>query len=261
MDISVLLGLLVSLAGLMLGTIMEGGSIQGLIGISAALIVFGGTMGVVIVAFGVAGLLRVPKLYMLALRGKVQEPEEVINQLVSLAEKARREGLLSLEEESEAIQDQFLRKGLMLVIDGTDPEQVRSILEIDLLNMEERHRHGFEIYKEAGGFSPTLGIIGTVLGLIAVLSELGGSSEEMGHSIALAFIATLYGVGAANLFWLPTAKNLELKSAAEVHVKNMLLEGIISIQAGDNPRVVEEKLQGFLSPAARAARAAVGAPA
>lgn len=261
MDISVGLGLLIALAGLMMGTLMEGGSLLGLIGISAGLIVFGGTIGVVIVAFGISGLLKVPKLLMLSLRGGGHEAEQVIGQLVSLSEKARREGLLSLEEESEAVGDPFLKKGLMLVIDGTDPEQVRSILEIDLINMEERHARGYEIFKEAGGFSPTLGIIGTVLGLIAVLSELGGNTEELGHSIALAFIATLYGVGAANLFWLPTAKNLELKSKAEIHVKQVLLEGIMSIQAGDNPRVVEEKLQGFLSPAERAARAQAGVEA
>lgn len=242
-----------------MGLILEGGSILGLIGISAILIVFGGTVGVLVVAFGLAGFLKVPKLIMLGLRGAKERPEELIAQLVSLAEKARREGLLSLEEESQSIQDAFLKKGLTLVIDGTDPEQVRSILEIDLISMEERHTHGMDILKAAGGFAPTLGIIGTVLGLISVLSELGGDTEELGHSIALAFIATLYGVGSANLFWLPIAENLKVKSKEEVHLKNMIMEGILSIQGGDNPRVVEEKLQGFLAPSARAARAETGA--
>lgn len=190
----------------------------------------------------------------LALRPVGLDPEEIMGQLVSLAEKARREGLLSLEEESESITDPFLKKGLGLVIDGTDPEQVRAILEIDLIVMEERHDVGISMMKGLGGYAPTLGIMGTVLGMISVLAELGGSIEELGASVALAFIATLYGVASANLMWLPRGDNLDAKSKEETHVKNMIVEGILSIQAGDNPRIVEEKLLGFLSPSEREAR-------
>lgn len=256
MDLSLIIGLIVGFGALGLGLITEGGSLGGIIGISAFIIVIPGSLGVAIVGSGIGGVARIPLLFRLSLRPVGLDPEEIMGQLVSLAEKARREGLLSLEEESDAIDDPFLKKGLGLVIDGTDPEQVRAILEIDLIVMEERHEVGFGMMKKLGGYAPTLGIMGTVLGMISVLAELGGSVEELGASVALAFIATLYGVSSANLLWLPLGDNLEAKSKEEAHVKNMIVEGILSIQAGDNPRIVEEKLLGFLSPSERESRVA-----
>jgi chemotaxis protein MotA len=259
MDLSLIVGLIVGFGALGMGLIMEGGELGGIIGIPAFIIVVPGSLGVAIVGSGIGGVVRIPKLFALTLRPVGMDPGELMGQLVSLAEKARREGLLSLEEESEALEEEFLKKGLGLVIDGTDPEQVRAILEIDLLVMEERHELGIKMLKGLGGYAPTLGIMGTVLGMISVLAELGGSIEELGASVALAFIATLYGVSTANLVWLPTGDNLELKSKEEVHVKNMIIEGILSIQAGDNPRIVEEKLLGFLSPSERESRSAEAA--
>jgi chemotaxis protein MotA len=167
-----------------------------------------------------------------------------------LAEKARRQGLLALEDEAAQIENEFLRKGIMLVVDGTDPEVVRSVLEIDSAVLEERHKNGYELLDAMGGFAPTMGIIGTVMGLISVLSNLSDVSK-LGPSIAVAFIATFYGVSTANLLWLPLGKKLKGKSQSEMAAREMMLEGILAIQAGDNPRIVQEKLLGYLAPHSR----------
>jgi chemotaxis protein MotA len=168
-----------------------------------------------------------------------------------MAEKARREGLLSLEEETQTLSDPFLRKGISLVVDGTDPELVKDILESDLDAMEARHSRQAGLYMTMGGFAPTLGIIGTVMGLVHVLENLSDPGT-LGPAISSAFIATFYGVSSANLVFLPIGNKLKRISHDEVHARTMLIEGVISIQAGDNPRVVEEKLRTFLDPAERA---------
>jgi chemotaxis protein MotA len=167
-----------------------------------------------------------------------------------MADKARREGLLALEEESKKIPDPFLRQGIMLVVDGTDPAQVRQILELEIKNMEERHEIGINFFVTAGGFSPTFGIIGTVMGLISVLKQLDDPGK-LAKSIAAAFLATLWGLLSANLIWLPIGGKLTLRSKEEVTYRHMLLEGILSLQAGENPRIIKEKLSTFLSPAER----------
>jgi chemotaxis protein MotA len=168
-----------------------------------------------------------------------------------MADKARREGLLSLEEEAQKVDEPFARKGLMLMIDGTDPEALQSILEIDMDQEAGRLREQAEIWKVGSGFSPTLGVLGAVMGLITVLGNLGGDVAELGHGIAVAFVATFYGVGLANVILLPISTKLTAISAEQRQVRDMILEGILSIQAGDNPRIVREKLQGFLAPSDR----------
>lgn len=254
MDITLLLGMVIGLGALGMGVILEGGDLMGFIGISPAIIVFGGTFGTVLVSNPMPLVLKIPKLFAIAMKNPVLDPDTLVTSLVDLAEKARREGLLSLEEETNQMPDPFLKKGLMLVIDGTDPEQVRDILEIEIERMEERHRAGQKVWVDAGGFSPTIGIIGTVLGLVNVLSSLDDPSG-LGPAIAVAFLATLYGVGAANLYYLPVANNLRQKSQEEALYRTIGVEGILAIQAGENPRIVEERLVGFLDPAVRAARA------
>ncbi len=254
MDISLLVGLLVSFGALGIGMILEGADLFGFIGSSPALIVFGGTMGITIVAHPLGNVRKIPKMVSVALKNPALDAEGLVSQLVDLADKARREGLLSLEEDTNSMEDPFLKKGLMLVIDGTDPEHVREILEIEIDQMEELHKSGFKLFEDAGGFAPTVGIIGTVLGLVNVLSNLSDPSS-IGPAIAVAFLATLYGVGSANLYYLPLASKLKVKSEAEALFRTIGVEGIIAIQAGENPRIVEERLAGFLNPSARAARA------
>ncbi len=251
MDAATLIGLLIGLIGIFGGSILEGGSPAALIQLPAFLIVVGGTIGATFMSFSTKQMLGLPKLIGQTFKKPPIDEQEVVAQFVRMADKARREGLLSLEDDVQNIPDGFLRKGMLLMIDGTDPEQVRDILEIDMEAQEKRHHGNAGILEAMGGYAPTMGIIGTVLGLISVLANLEDPAEA-GHGIAVAFIATFYGVFTANVLWLPLAGKLKSKAAAELHMREAMLAGIQSIQAGDNPRIVKEKLDGFLPPKARA---------
>jgi len=255
MDIASIAGLAIGFGLILVGYILEGGGLGALLGISPALIVFGGTLGATMLSHPLERTISLPKLVQKVLFKPKLEPEKLVALLVRLAASARREGLLSLEEEAQNLEDPFMRKGMLLVIDGTDPEVVRSILETELEAMERRHEQGAKYFADMGGFSPTMGILGTVMGLINVLGSLT-SPEGLAHSIAVAFVATLYGVSFANLVYIPMSNKLKAVSQEEAELKSMILEGILSIQAGDNPRIVEEKLGGFLPPAVRARLAA-----
>jgi chemotaxis protein MotA len=170
--------------------------------------------------------------------------------LVSLAEQARRDGLLALDSKVAEVEDDFTRKGLQLVVDGIDPDLVREIMEAEIDGMMARHHEGAGPFEKAGGFAPTMGIIGTVMGLVHVLQNLSAPST-LGPSISSAFIATLMGVGAANVIFLPVANRLKALSTSELEVRTMTLDGLLSVQAGDNPRVVEEKLNSHIAPEER----------
>ncbi len=193
-----------------------------------------------------------PGVIMKAFFGGKYSAKSAIDQIAVMADKARREGLLALEEESKNIEDDFLRKGIMMVVDGTEPEQVRNILELDIRHMQERHAVRYGIFNTAGGFSPTFGIIGTVMGLISVLKSLS-DPDSLAKSIAAAFLATLWGLMSANLIFLPLGGKLANKSHEEVAYRHMLLEGILSLQAGENPRLIRDKLLAFLPPKERKA--------
>jgi chemotaxis protein MotA len=251
MDLATIIGLAVAAIGILGGYTLEGGSITGLFNIPGLMIVVVGTMGATMVAFPLSHVLAAPKIAMAAFFSKVSvHADHMSKQLVTMADKARREGLLSLEDEAQAIDDTFAKKGLMLMIDGTDPDALRSIMEIDIDALSARHRENARLFEAAGGFSPTLGVLGAVMGLITVLSNLA-EPEELGHGIAVAFVATFYGVGLANVLLLPLAEKLKVRSQEERLVREMILEGILAIQSGDNPRIVREKLESFLSPAQR----------
>jgi len=200
------------------------------------------------VAFPMSVVKRLPKMVMLAMREPVQDPSAIVQQFVKLAERARKEGLLALEQEAPTILDPLIRKGVMLVVDGTDPEVVTQVMEIEIAAREARHEVGISMLEALGGFAPTLGILGTVMGLIRILAHIG-SATEMAASIAVAFTATLYGVGSANLFWLPLANKLKRRSATEAEMASLIVDGVSAIQAGDNPRIVQEKLAGYILPA------------
>lgn len=252
MDLATVLGLIVAAIGILGGFTIEGGSIASLINIPGFLIVIVGTMGATMMAFPMAAIARIPKLYTLALFNNVSvHASHMAARLVGMADKARREGLLSLEEDAQSIDDDFARKGLMLMIDGTDPEALRSIMEIDIDAVTARHHENAKVFEAGGGFAPTLGVLGAVMGLITVLANLGGDTAELGHGIATAFVATFYGVGLANAVLLPIAEKLKIRSGEERLVREMILEGILSIQTGDNPRIVKEKLDAFLPPSER----------
>lgn len=257
MDIATPVGFLIGFGLIFGGFLLEGGSLLGLVQLSAGMIVFGGTIGALLVNYPLNQVMRAPKGIMKAFFGKPHDPSEMITLFTRLAEKARREGLLSLEEEEASLESPFIKKGVALVVDGTDPELITAILEIEISAMEKRHGEVQGILEAAGGYSPTMGILGTVMGLVTVLSHLD-EPEKLGGGVAVAFVATLYGVMFANLVYLPLAGKLKQQTHEEVMLRRMMLEGILSVQAGENPRVVQEKLLGFLPPAQRAKLATTG---
>lgn len=250
MDIMTLLGLVLAFGSLIASVFMEEGKLESLISPSAFLIVFGGTFGATLVSHPQQTVILLPKLLMLAVMGKVETPDHLVEFFVELANKARREGLLSLEEKARELPDPFLRKGIMLVVDGVDPKIVREILHADTVAMTHRHKQGYGMLEAMGGFAPTMGIIGTVMGLINVLSNLTDPSK-LGGAIAVAFVATLYGVASANLIWLPIGNKLKKRSEAEVFLHEIMVEGILAVQAGHNPHVVGEHLKAFVAPKVR----------
>ena len=243
-------GVFLALGGIITGLMLEGGNLTQIIQPTAAMIVFGGTFGAV--------LLQFPLGVVLAAFGRLahvffeprQNPEKTIHDLVQYANKARRDGIVSLDSELEGMQDPFLKRSLMLAIDGTEPQELRKMMELELDNQSEREEKIPQVFESAGGFSPTIGIIGAVLGLIQVMQHLD-KIDEVGRGIAVAFVATIYGVGIANLFLLPTAGKLRIRIRQEQVLREMTLEGVISILEGMNPRMLETKLLGFLSDAAR----------
>ncbi len=252
MDIATLLGLLIGLGGLIGGFLWEGGHAGALLVKTAAVIVFGGTFGAVIISFTMEELKTVPYFLKVIFIDKKIDYLTVLDSLVETADKARREGLLSLESQLGEINNPFLARGLQLVIDGTDPELTRNMLEMEIEAYETKERVGHDIFMSAGGFAPTMGIIGTVMGLVHVLGSMT-EPDKLGGAIAVAFLATLYGVASANVLWIPFGTKIKIKSAKEVLLMELVLEGILSIQAGENPRVIREKLMTFLPPQTREA--------
>jgi chemotaxis protein MotA len=251
MDIATVIGLVAGIAIVVVVMILDGGNpLELLANPSAILLTIGGAVAATAYAMPLEALVKLPKYFQKAFFTKKVHLQSIIETLASMADKARREGLLALEEESKKIPDPFLRQGIMLVVDGTDPSQVRAIMESEIKNMEERHEVAINFFNQAGGFAPTFGIIGTVMGLISVLKELENPGK-LAKSIAAAFLATLWGLLSANLIWIPIAGKLALRSKEEVAYRKMLMEGVLSLQAGENPRIIKEKLSAFLPPSER----------
>jgi chemotaxis protein MotA len=250
MELSTPVGLVLGFGAMIATMVIEGGNPASLLNVPAFVIVFIGTLGATFVTFPMARVTSLPGLIGQTFKPVDADPRTLIELFVKLADQARREGLLSLEEQANKIENVFVRKGIMLVVDGVDPAVVREIMETDTHLVSQRHKGGYAVLEAMGGYSPTLGILGTVMGLINVLSHLS-EPEKLGHSIATAFIATLYGVAFANLVWLPLGKKLKQKSETEVVAREVAIEGVLSVQAGENPRIVREKLESFLAPKLR----------
>jgi chemotaxis protein MotA len=250
MKAATIIGVVIAFVGLAGGATVEGTAITAVIAPPALLIVLGGTFGATMAAVGMEGVKAIVPGYKLAFSPPELDKPARVRELVGLAEKARKDGLLALEAELPNVDDQYMRTGLQLVVDGTEPELVREVLEGEIDGMEQRHKIGWDTFEKAGGFAPTIGIIGTVLSLIHVLGNLSDPGS-LGPAISGAFIATLLGVGTANVIYLPIGSRLKQLSAQESAMRMMVLEGILSIQAGDNPRIVSQKLLTFVSPAER----------
>jgi chemotaxis protein MotA len=222
------------------------------VNIPGLLIIVGGTSGAVIMSYTMKDLANLPNILRNAFMEKKLDPVAAVAMMVGYAGKARREGLLGLEEDIAAIEDPFLKKGLQLVVDGTDGEMIREILETDTSYMATRHKTGSDLMTAAGGFAPTLGIIGAVAGLIHALGTVSDASK-LTEAIAVAFTATFYGIGFANLIFLPLSGKLGLRSKDDVFIRELQIVGILAISAGDNPRIVEEKMKAFMAPKDRVA--------
>ena len=248
MDISVIIFIVLGVLSLVGAFLIEGGSPLALVAPTAAMIVFGGTIGAVGLAFPIGVLKTIPKMFKVLFNPRKIELADLVGYFRDISYKTRKNGLLSLEGEvsSDPNLDPFIKKGLQLVVDGVDPQAVRGILELELESTSERHREGGAIFESAGGFAPTMGIIGTVMGLVHVLSNLSDPAS-LGPKIAVAFIATLYGVASANLFFLPIGHRLKALDEKEIKEKTLIIEGILYIQEGINPNTIAEKLKGFLN--------------
>lgn len=251
MDPATLIGIGIAVVAVFVSMIMEGGNPASILLPPAMILVFGGTFGVALASGLMKDATGAMKAALRSMTAKATPPGESIQQLVSFAERARRDGLLALEEPARTAPDPFLRKGLELAVDGTDPDELRDILEGEIAAKRADDKASSKFFADMGGFAPTLGIIGTVLGLIHVLENLS-EPEELGHLIAGAFVATLWGVLSGNLFWLPLANRVKRVGEIEAHHMELLVEGIVSIQAGSNPRIVEQKLLSLLPPSSRA---------
>lgn len=245
MDLTTLIGLFFGLGMLLLAFWEEGGAFTALLVPTAAMIVFGGTFGATIISYTMEDLKKIPYFFRVIFTEKKVDYGIVLESLVETADKARREGLLSLESQLATIENQFMARGLQLVIDGTDPDLTRGMLEMEIEAFENGEKVGFEIFMAMGGFGPTFGIVGTVMGMVNVLGNLS-NPDDLGPAISVAFLATLYGIASANLLWIPFATKIKVKTARDVLLMEMILEGILSIQAGENPRVIREKLMTFL---------------
>lgn len=254
LDIATIVGIVLGVGSLIYAFTLEGGTVTSLIGVSAALIVFGGTIGATITSYSMDDIKKVPGLLARAFKNEKDNYLEIIKYFTYLAQKARSEGLLSLESEIESEEikkfDPILKECLELVVDGSDMELIRTTMEnkIYIEDMEAKKEAG--IFESAGGYAPTMGIIGTVMGLVHVLSNLS-EPDKLGPSIAVAFIATLYGVSSANLLWLPIAQKLKNRAHIKRTERELILEGSLSLQAGENPKILERKLMTFITQAQR----------
>ncbi len=251
MDLATTIGLGIAIIGIIGGNILEGGDPMKLINLPGFFIVVLGSFGAVMISQPLSVMIGLPKFILKAfLGGGKHDSSETVELFVQMADKARREGLLALEADIEKIHDPFTRKGVQLMIDGTDPELLREIMEIERESMKHRHEGNFAALEFMGGIAPTIGVLGAVMGLMSVMSHLD-EPDHIGPGIATAFVATFYGVFTANVLWLPLANKLKNNSKHELHALDVVIEGLMSIQAGDNPRIVREKLEGFLQPSAR----------
>jgi chemotaxis protein MotA len=245
-DFATIGGLVLAVGGIMGGLMLEGGKAKDVAQVTAAIIVLCGTIGAVMVTTPLHTLLGAVKKMGLVFFERSHNPQAIVEEIIGYASKARKSGIVSLEHEANSIQDPFLRKALNLAVDGTDLQIIRQTMELEI-SMEEHHGEAeAKVFESAGGYAPTIGIIGAVLGLIQVMKNLS-NIEEVGHGIAVAFVATVYGVGSANLFFLPAGNKLKARVQQSIQNKELMLEGVAGIVEGLNPKLIQCKLEAYLS--------------
>lgn len=245
MDISSAIGVVFGVICILIGQALEGGNIGQLLQITAAFIVFGGTAGAVILSFPVSALKDSVQLIGFVFAPEKNNFEDLIAEIIQFAQKARKEGIISLEQDAKNASDSLLKLGLSAVADGADPQVVKDMLENQVGQLEAKYGAAAKVWESAGGFAPTVGIIGAVLGLIQVMSHLS-EPEKLGPGIAVAFVATIYGVGGANLFFIPFSTKIKFKLQPILLMKQIIIDGILSIQAGESPALIERKLNSYI---------------
>lgn len=245
MDKISIAGLALGLAAIVLGQVLEGGHIGSLVQPTAFLIVVGGTLGAVMLQSPLAVFINGMKMGKWVFLPPVTEPQLLIEQIARWSHVARKEGLLALEAQIAGVADPFMRRGLQLLVDGAEPDRLRDVLEVEIGAYEEQMKLAAKTWESAGGYAPTIGILGAVMGLIHVMENLSDPSK-LGAGIAVAFVATIYGVGSANLIFLPIAKKLLANIARLVALREMFVDGLVGIANGDNPRIIESRMQGYL---------------
>jgi chemotaxis protein MotA len=249
-DLSSLAGLLLAFGGILGGLLLEGGNIKDVAQVTGAIIVLGGTLGAVLVTTPTAILSGAARKLMYVFFEPIHTPRKTIDEILVYATRARRNGIVSLEPDVESIKDPFLRKALSLGVDGTDLQELQEMMNLEIAADEQRGRAEAKVYESAGGYAPTVGIIGAVLGLIQVMKHLD-QIELVGHGIAVAFVATVYGVGSANIFFLPAGAKLKARVEESARMKELMLDGVSSIVQGLHPKVIERKLEAYLNPGLR----------
>ncbi len=252
MDFGTIIGIVFGFAMTILSIIFAKGNFMAYLDYPSAMMTIGGSIAAMIVGHGLKRFMGQGKWVRLVMRIPVWGEEKIISRLVTFSEKARREGLLALEDDLEEVEDEFLRKGIQLVVDGTDPEIIKNVLYTELSKMQERHEEGMNFYGDWAGLAPAFGMIGTLAGLVAMLQNLNDKSS-LGAGMSLALITSLYGALMCYLMFMPFKRKLTDQDADEARVREIMIEGILSIQSGDNPRILEEKLISFLPPKQREA--------
>jgi chemotaxis protein MotA len=246
MDLATIIGLVLANVLVVISILLEG-SLWSFYSLSSIMITVGGSIASTMASFSMSDIVGAVRVIGVTLRGDVHSPLDLINAVVRMAERARREGLLALEADLEETNDEFLRKGIQLIVDGTDPELVRNVLETEISMMEDRHKTGAGIMSVMAAMSPAYGMLGTLIGLIMMLGKLDDPSA-LGPGMAVALITTFYGSYLANVIFIPLGNKLKYRSAEEILNKEIIVEGVLSIAAGENPRLVTEKLKSFLYP-------------
>lgn len=250
MDLATVIGIVMSF-GLVLMAIVTGSTLLIYIDVASALIVLGGTVGATLVNYPLGQVIGVIKVFKKTVFSSVENPGTIIENFMEYANKARREGILALEPVLKELDDEFLKKGLQLTVDGLEPQTIQEILETEISYLEERHESGAEMVSTMGAYAPAMGMIGTVIGLVAMLQTMNDPST-IGPAMAVALLTTFYGALLANLVFNPMAGKLKTRSKQEVLIREMTMEGILSISKGENPRIIEEKLNCYLPPSTRA---------
>ncbi|MFZ5660302.1 MAG: flagellar motor protein [Pseudomonadota bacterium] len=245
MDILSILGILVAIGAILGGQHLEGGHVGSILQLTAFIIVIGGTIGACMLQFSLPVFVKALKMTAWVFKPPHHSPEEVIQQVVEWSNTARKGGLLALEPIVENVEDAFVKKGLQMLVDGAEPDKLKAVLEVEMEAKEHMDNQAAKVFESAGGYAPTVGILGAVLGLIHVMENLADPSK-LGGGIAVAFVATVYGVGAANLFFLPIANKLKAIIHHQTVLKEMFIQGLISIAEGENPRLIESKLQSYI---------------